>query len=123
MVHFIGLLIVAQIGGKFFTCMRSHVDDQLTGLNERFPTDTALVRSFARMNAHVTVQLAAMLEGTAAHVTLVGSLFGVDSPMNLQILLDTEHLVTELTLERTLPCVCTIMAHLKLRHNLLSVRD
>lgn len=95
------------------TGVRSHVDDQLTGLDEGLVTDVALVWPFASVDAHVAVQLAAVLKGTAAYVTLVGALLGVDPPVHLQILLNAKHFMAELALERPFSGVRSIVTDLE----------
>lgn len=108
-------LATARLGAlvRLLARVGTHVDDQLTRLNESLLTDGTLVRPFARMDAHVTMQFAGMLKGASTDVTLVGSLLGMDATMHLQILLDAEQFVTELALEGTFACVRAIMTDLQ----------
>lgn len=75
-------------GYQSFTCVGSHVDDELSGLDECFATVVALMRPFTRVDPHVPVQLAAVLETATAMRTAVRLLLGVNAPMDAQILFD-----------------------------------
>lgn len=65
------------------TCMRSHMNDQLTRLDECLIAHRATMRSFTRMDSHVPMQFTAMLERPAAHFTFVRTFLGMDAPMHL----------------------------------------
>lgn len=86
------------------------MDDELARLDEGFLADGASVRSFAGVDAHMTMQFTTVFEGAAAHLASVRSLLRVDPTMHLKVLFDTEHLVAKLALERTLTGVRAVVA-------------
>lgn len=63
-------------------------------------TDLAFVWSLSRVCPHVPVQLARVFKGAVTYGALVGTFFGVDSAVHVQIFLHAECLVTELTSEK-----------------------
>ena len=55
--------------------------------------------SLASVGSHVAVQLPRVFKGAVADVTLVGPFLGVDAAVYIQVLLDAEGFVAELTPE------------------------
>lgn len=62
-------------------------------------THLAFVGALAGVGSHVAVQLAGMFKGAIADVTLVGALLGVDAAVHIEVLLDAEGFLAELTPE------------------------
>lgn len=67
------------------------------------------VGPLARMDAGVTMEFPRVLEGSAADATAIRPLLSMNSPVNLQILLNTEHLVAIFALERSFARVCSVV--------------
>lgn len=61
----------------------------------------AFMGPLSSVSPHVSVELARVLKGSVADVALVGTFLGVDAAVHVQVLLDTESLLTELTPEKS----------------------
>lgn len=58
----------------FFTRMCSHMNNQLTRLNECLRAYTALMRTFAGMNSHMTMQFSAVFKSTSTPIAFIWTL-------------------------------------------------
>jgi len=77
------------------------MNDELTRLDEGFPTGGALMRPLARVDAHVTMQFPAVLESASAVRATVRFLLGVNAAVDAQVLLDRKRFTAHLALKRT----------------------
>ena len=80
------------------------MNDELTRLDEGFPTGRALMRPLARVDTHVTMQFPAVLESASAVRATVRLLLSVDATVDAQVLLDRKRFTAHVALERTFSC-------------------
>ena len=81
------------------------MNDELTRLDEGFPTGRALMRPLARVDTHVTMQFPAVLESASAVRATVRLLLSVDATVDAQVLLDRKGFTTYFAHKRSLSCV------------------
>jgi len=86
------------------TCMRPHMNYELTRLDETFLANGALMRPFSRVRTYMSLKFPAVLKSASAMRATVRFLVGVDTTMDVQILLGLERFVTHFALEKTCSC-------------------